>query len=105
MLEQIHAAVDNASEASTTINDGATVDVLDARRITPLHTAVKYSGEASVLLLLEYGADPNAVNQKGETPLLRIRGVIQQNCIYQNWPQNSTTGCPKVLSNLCSKVR
>lgn len=53
------------------INDA--VDVLDARKVTPLHTAVKYSGEASVLLLLEYGADPNSVTQKGETPLLRIR--------------------------------
>ena len=91
MLEQIHAAVDNASEATanTTVNDGATtVDVLDARRITPLHTAVKYSGEASVLLLLEYGADPNAVNQKGETPLLRIRGVIQQDFMCPDWPKN-----------------
>ena len=71
LLEQINAA-DNTETATS-----EAVDVLDGRNITPLHTAVKYSGEASVLLLLEYGADPNAVNQKGETPLLRIRGAIQ----------------------------
>ena len=64
--------MDNNTEG---IND-TLVDVFDERKITPLHTAVKYSGEASVLLLLEYGADPNAVNLKGETPLLRIRAVI-----------------------------
>ena len=62
---------------NTEATNNDAVDVLDGRNITPLHTAVKYSGEASVLLLLEYGADPNAVNQKGETPLLRIRGAIQ----------------------------
>ena len=71
LLEQIQA-VDNAEA-----NNNDAVDILDARKITPLHTAVKYSGEASVLLLLEYGADPNAVTQKGETPLLRIRDAIQ----------------------------
>lgn len=45
------------------------VDVLDARRSTPLHVAVKCSEETNALLLLENGADPNAKAKKEDTPL------------------------------------
>lgn len=41
----------------------------DAEENTPLHDAVKWGCLQVVRLLLKYGADPNAVNSFGETPL------------------------------------
>jgi hypothetical protein len=49
------------------------IDVTDVRGLTPLHVAVKASIEPNVTLLLEYGANPNAAGQKGETPLHKAK--------------------------------
>ena len=38
---------------------------------TPLHNAVKCGNEEIVKLLISYGADVNAVNSQGETPLMQ----------------------------------
>jgi hypothetical protein len=45
------------------------VDVRDLRGATPLHWAAGLHREAAQKLLLEHGADPNAVDMYGMTPL------------------------------------
>jgi ankyrin repeat protein len=44
---------------------------IPARRLstTPLHVAARRKFPQVVLLLLKHGADPNAANEEGETPL------------------------------------
>lgn len=55
------------------INNGAKVNVRDpgnlSRDYTPLHWAARLGHSELVKLLLEKGADPNAVSKSGETPL------------------------------------
>lgn len=51
---------------------GAEPNYQDAKTgLTCLHSAVRSNGSEAVVSLLEYGADPNARNSEGETPLLR----------------------------------
>ncbi len=45
----------------------------DRNDTTPLHVAVKANLEENALLLLSFGANPNAVGRKGETPMHRAR--------------------------------
>ena len=55
------------------------IDIRDARDFTPLHIASRASLEDNVLLLLEYGADPNAKGLNDSTPLHRaIKARIVQ---------------------------
>ena len=55
------------------------IDVRNDRGFTPLHIASRASLEDNVLLLLEYGADPNARGQYETTPLHRaIKAEIVQ---------------------------
>ena len=46
------------------------IDIRDKKGKTPLHTAVKDEKIDIVRLLLDNGANPNAVSKEGETPLL-----------------------------------
>ena len=49
------------------------VDIHDEMQNTPLHVAVKFSEEKNVQLLLQHGADPNAVGKNESTPLHKAR--------------------------------
>lgn len=51
------------------------MDVRDAMQNTPLHVAVKISEERNAQLLLQHGADPNAVGKKESTPLHKARSL------------------------------
>ena len=59
--------------ATILVNNGAEVNVRDtgnlSRDYTPLHWAARQGHNDLVRLLLEKGADPNAVSKSGETPL------------------------------------
>ena len=52
---------------------GAFVDSSDSRGFTPLHLAAKGGCEAAAIVLLDFGADPNARGQRAysKTPLHR----------------------------------
>jgi ankyrin repeat protein len=60
-----------AGDASTlrTLSAGS-VNVKDKLDTTPLHYAAIYGNTESVRILLEHGADPNARNKSGVTPLI-----------------------------------
>jgi ankyrin repeat protein len=49
--------------------DGARVDVRGAGGVTPLDAAAYYGGIETVLVLLDYKADVNVVDQYGWTPI------------------------------------
>ena len=52
--------------------DGVTdVDIADKRGYSPLHMAARSGAEENVLILLDYGADPNKAGDHGVTPLHR----------------------------------
>ncbi len=51
------------------LKDHCQVDVRDRQAWTELHHAAKNGLESHIELLLLYGADPNAVNVTGNTPL------------------------------------
>lgn len=54
------------------IRCGADVNETDKNGVTPLHRAVRFRSPAAVKLLLEKGANPNAVDRKSRsTPLHR----------------------------------
>jgi ankyrin repeat protein len=55
----------------TALDNGMSVNARDAQGNTPLILAAAYSDAASVKVLLERGADVNAVNQAGATALMR----------------------------------
>jgi ankyrin repeat protein len=46
-----------------------TLKALGSEGSTPLHFAMLFERKAHAELLLQYGADPNAVNANGMTPL------------------------------------
>jgi tankyrase len=54
------------------IRRGGDVNERDKNGVTPLHRAVRFRSPAAVKLLLEHGADPNAVDRRsGSSPLHR----------------------------------
>lgn len=48
---------------------GADVNCVDNNRCTPLHYAAKSGNSRTTKILLEHGANPNATNSRGQTPL------------------------------------
>ena len=59
---------------------------VDADRNTGLHGAVIRGSEPLVRFLVEQGADLEAVNEKGWTPLTMAEGVFYSNT-GKRWPE------------------
>ncbi|XP_023318084.1 uncharacterized protein LOC111694373 [Trichogramma pretiosum] len=62
------------------------LDVRDKSGNTPLHYALKYKDHNVIKLLLRNGADPNAVNEEGLTPL----HIISKTDYFWNWAKMFT---------------
>lgn len=62
-------------------------------QFTPLHTAVRENFQIIVFLLLRAGADVNARNHKGETPL---HAAVERGCLEM---VNSLLGVPGIEKN------
>ncbi len=58
------------------LRQGAPVNLRLADGTTPLMLAALHGTADCVSVLLEYGADPNAANQKGVTALLWAAGAV-----------------------------
>ena len=69
--KQLHQACGRGQVATIRqlLDGGVPVDALDARDCTPLHTAIRYEQREAVELLLDRGANTEAV-YAGMTPLL-----------------------------------
>jgi len=63
----------NLDMISILVSHGANVDVRDKHLRTPLHRAAQFGHVQAVQLLLRLGADPNAQDENGWTPLDRGR--------------------------------
>ena len=68
---------------------GGDVTTVDDNGDTALHGAVIRSSEPLVRLLLDHGADIDAVNEKGWTPLRIAKGVFYSNT-GKRWPEMET---------------
>jgi len=68
---------------------GDVVNTVDANGDTALHGAVIRGSEALVRFLLEQGADLEALNEKGWTPLTIAEGVFYSNT-GKRWPEMET---------------
>ena len=72
------------------------IDILNDRGFTPLHIASRASLQDNVLLLLEYGADPNIRGHNGSTPLHRaVKASIVQILIQHGADDCVTTNKKK----------
>ena len=60
------------------LREGAPVNVQTSEGTTPLMLAVLFGTSDTVRLLLEHGADPNAVDKSGASPLLFAAGELQK---------------------------
>ncbi len=71
------AFFDRPSTARALLDAGADVHATaqNARKVQPLHAAVAARSQAIVQLLLDRGADPNAKQQVGYTPLMGAAGA------------------------------
>ena len=65
----MHLAIHYPDMLTTLSTKGGKLSVVDKEGNTPLHTAVAYRRLRSVEILLQKGADSNAQNNNGETPL------------------------------------
>ena len=52
------------------LDDGRSINVANKHGVTPLHRAANASAEPEALLLLSYKADPDTLDNKGQSPLL-----------------------------------
>ena len=68
-LEEILASVSDALFPAQMGEAEVFVDSTDCDGDTPLHVMTRRGDRHAVGLLLEHGADPNAVGDMGETPL------------------------------------
>ena len=69
----------NVQGAEAAITEGADVNAVDGKGMTPLHYAVTRGGVEIVRLLLEKRADTTVKNNKGDTPLAaakRLQGLL-----------------------------
>lgn len=67
-LQATHAS-SGAAVARALLTSGADPDALDLFEVTPLHLAAKRGDFGAVLVLLEFGAEPAAGDEDGDTPL------------------------------------
>lgn len=51
------------------------------RRLTPLHLSVSYKAAAAVRILTSFGADVDAVDGAGMTPLHMAAGILDQDVL------------------------
>ena len=65
---------------------GDVVTTVDANGDTALHGAIIRGSEPLVRFLLDQGADLEAVNEKGWTPLIMAEGVFYSNT-GKRWPE------------------
>lgn len=72
-LMSIHEeSEENITIAQDLILAGADVNVKNLQEMTPLHVAVRRCLPKIVKVLLDSGANPNAVDQGGDTPLISV---------------------------------
>jgi len=71
----------------------------DQRGDTPLHAAAFHGNKECLLLLLQYGADPDTMNNKDLTPLhlARKRGHNESLKLLQQYRLHYTTDFDSVL--------
>jgi hypothetical protein len=78
LFQQVRAG-DHAAVASALRADPKAIGWRDSLGYTPLHWAAAMHDEAGVALLLDAGADPNASDVRGRTPL-HVAAMSQVRC-------------------------
>lgn len=78
----------NDVETARSLATGRNLEVRDALGRTPLHIAAMFGLEDMVALLLAGGADVNARDQWGVTPLFRVELVTR----FREWDLNTIAG-------------
>jgi len=74
----------------------AHVDVRDARGCTPLHIAAKRGRKGVARILVRFGANPEAVDAAGETPL----SLAKDNEVLSSWLQQFAEKRKRITSGL-----
>ena len=93
----MHFATNYPDILITLFTKGGKLNVVTRKGTTLLHAAVVYRKERSVEILLQKGADPNAKNNFGETPLHLVFGCRLERSFYEKPGDKETLGILKLL--------